>query len=260
MEPTEIEAMFKHLGLTRYEAKAMITLLNYGKCTADRVTSLSAIPLPRVYDTMNSLAKRGFISVSRTRPETFKAIDPKRLFDILIEEEKKKMQKRVTELKDVMPQIMKHIKKLEQTPEEETEEILALVKKRVNMRKDRDYFHSIAKKEMLVFAGDISWIRHAEDAIRSTIRRKVKYNVIYCKKNKASMANARKLKKLGAKVKHYADTGDLRCIVVDKKWISIVLKKFKTAGEPEYSIININNSLIAEVFAKYFYSLWEKAK
>ncbi len=86
MELTEIEAMFKHLGLTRYESKALLTLIGNGKCTADRVTSLAGIPLPRVYDTMNSLARRGFVSVSKTRPEVFRAIDPKRLFEILEEE------------------------------------------------------------------------------------------------------------------------------------------------------------------------------
>ena len=260
MEPTEIEAMFKHLGLTRYESKAMITLLSFGKCTADKVTSLSGIPLPRVYDTMNSLAKRGFISVSKTRPEAFKAIDPNRLFEILEEEEKKKMHTRVRELRDIMPQLLKHMKKLDQGSADDPEEVLAVVKKRVNMRRDREQFHSMAKKEILVFAGDMSWVRQVEDIVRDKVKKKLKYQLLFSKKGKTASDNAKRFRKIGAKVRHNPDFGELRCIIVDKKVVSIVTKKFKTGNEAEYGIINISNPLIADVFARYFSCLWEIAE
>ncbi|MDD5417099.1 MAG: helix-turn-helix domain-containing protein [Candidatus Aenigmarchaeota archaeon] len=259
MDASEVEAMFKHLGLTQYEAKALITLFGYGKCTAEKITTIAGVPLPRVYDTMDSLAKRGFISVSKTRPEVFKAVDPKRLYEILAEEERKKTEDRMNDFKSIIPQILKHVSKTSSVSEEE-EEVFALLKKRVNLRKDREYFHAIAKKEILCFAGDMSWIKNSEDLIRNTTRIKIKYNVLYCKNGSISETNARKFRRLGAKVKYYADTGEIRCIIIDRKWISLVIKKFKTAVESEYSIININNAMIANVFARYFYALWEKAK
>jgi len=260
MEPTEIEAMFKHLGLTRYESKAMITLLSFGSCTADKVTSISGIPLPRVYDTMNNLAKKGFISVSKTRPEIFRAVDPERLFEILEEEEEKKMNERVKELKNVMPQLLKHMKKLDQGNKEDPEEVLAVVKKRVNMRKDREQFHSMAKDEILVFAGDMSWVKTAEDLIRDIIKKKVKYSVIFSKKTKIAMENAKRFKKLGAKVRYNPNSNELRCLIIDKKIVSVVTKQYGTVSEAEYGMINISNPLIAEVFSKYFSCLWEEAE
>jgi len=260
MEITEVEAMFKHLGLKRYESKALITLLSYGKCTADRVTSISGIPLPRVYDTMNTLVKRGFVSVSKTRPEIFRAIDPNRLFMILEEEEQKKMQKRVKEMKTVMPQLMKQIKKMNNDKPEEKEEVLAVMKKRVNLHKDREEFHNIAKKEILVFAGDMSWVKNVEDLVKQATKRKVKYNIIYSKKGKNVTANANKFKKLGAKVKYYHDTGGNRCIIFDNKVVSLITKKYKTSGDSEYAVITINNPKIADVFTRYFYAIWDKAR
>ncbi len=259
MELTEIEAMFKHLGLTQYESKALIALISSGRCTADRVSSLAGIPLPRVYDTMNSLAKRGFISVSKTRPEVFSAIDPKRLFEILEDEERKSMEERVGQLKDLMPQILKQVKKMEMNSPEETGEILAVVKKRVNLRKDREDFHNAAKKEIIVFAGDMSWVRNVEDLVRSAIKRKVRYQVIFSKKGKSIMSNANRFKRLGAKVRYSPDIGELRCIIFDRRLVSIVLKKYRTTGESEYSVVNIDHPLIADVFAKYFYILWDRA-
>lgn len=259
MQPTEIEAMFKHIGLTRYESKALITLLSFGKCTAERITSLSGIPLPRVYDTMNTLAKRGFISVSKTRPEEFRCIDPQRLFEILEEEERKKMQSRVKELREVMPQLLKQMKKLDQGSKEDPEEVLAVVKKRVNMRRDREQFHEMAKKEILVFAGDMSWVKSVEDLLKSLIKKKVKYQVIFSKKGKVATTNAKRFKKIGAKVRHNPDSGDLRCIIIDRRIVSVVTKQYRTGNEAEYGIINISNPLIAEVFAKYFNCMWNNA-
>lgn len=260
MEPSEIEAMFKHLGLTRYESKAMITLLSFGSCSADKVTSLSGIPLPRVYDTMNNLAKKGFISVSKTRPEVFKAVNPERLFEILQEEEEKKMKLRVKELKEIMPQLLKQMKKLDQGDREDPEEVLAVVKKRVNMKKDRELFHSMAKNNILVFAGDMSWVTSVKDQIRSLIRKKVRYNVIFSKRTPDALKNAKIFKKIGAKVKHSPEGGELRCLIIDNKIISVVTKQYRSDNEAEYGIININNPLIAEVFSKYFSCLWNEAE
>lgn len=257
---TEIEAMFKHLGLKHYESKAMITLFSYGKNTAEQITSLSGIPLPRVYDTMNGLAKRGFVSVSKTRPEMFKAIDPKRLLSLLEEEETKKTNKKLKEMSSIMPQLLKHIKLVDNGHTDIEDDIIAVIKRRVNIRKDREEFHMLAKKEILVFSGDMSWVRHVEDLVKDAIKRNVDYKIIYCKNNKDSITNANKFKKLGAKAKYFKDTAELRCLVFDRKAVSVIIKKYKVSGDFEYSIVNIHNSIIADVFARHFDSVWKQAK
>ena len=86
----QAESLLRELGMSEYETKACMVLVKFGNSDANKIASIGSIPLPRVYDTMDNLAKRGLISVSRTRPQTFSIINLKRFFDILKLDEKKK--------------------------------------------------------------------------------------------------------------------------------------------------------------------------
>ncbi len=72
------KAMLKNLGLTEYEAKAYVTLVKFGTLTAEKISEMGKIPLPRVYDTIAELHKKGFVLVGNTRPKKFKAVEIKK--------------------------------------------------------------------------------------------------------------------------------------------------------------------------------------
>ena len=105
---------------------------------------------------------------------------------------------------------------------------------------------------LLVFAGDMSWVKNVEDLVKDTVKRKVKYKIIHSKKGRNVTKNANLFRKLGAKVRYYGDTGDIRCIIFDGKTVSISTKTFKTPGESEYSIITINNKKIADKYKELY--------
>jgi sugar-specific transcriptional regulator TrmB len=251
---SESEAFLKHLGFTEYGAKAYLTLIAYGSLSAEKIASLGDIPLPRVYDTMNDLAERGLIFVSRTRPQSFKVINPKQLLSLLVEEEKRKAAEKIKKIEDVVPQFLSKINSSYKENHGESEEVVATIKRKINMEKLWFDLHSEARQEVLIFAGDLSWVNKTFSTIKSTIGRGVKYKILWCRTGKDVTSRIKKLIKIGAELR-YTDTGELRGLILDGKKISIV----QTIGDSEVNVttIIISNKLVTDVFKRYFLHLWE---
>jgi len=72
----EIENLLNNLGLCKYEARAYLTLLKHGPQNYKGLTELSGIPYGRIYCTMKSLTKKGWIKTLDQRPKIFYAVDP----------------------------------------------------------------------------------------------------------------------------------------------------------------------------------------
>ena len=62
-----IESLEK-FGLTRYEAKAYIGMTNLISGKAEEIARASEIPRSKIYNTLKQLDKKGFITITHTRP------------------------------------------------------------------------------------------------------------------------------------------------------------------------------------------------
>ena len=90
----EIESSLKeNFKLSSYEARAYLSLLRLGGQSTKQLSSSSSVPLPRVYDTVESLMAKGFVM---KKDDNFLAIPPKqalkgrtRQFEIQFSEEQK---------------------------------------------------------------------------------------------------------------------------------------------------------------------------
>ncbi|MEM2319255.1 MAG: helix-turn-helix domain-containing protein [Candidatus Bathyarchaeia archaeon] len=67
----KINELLRRVGLTDYEAKAYILLLEKGALTAKQISYGAQIPYSKVYQTLNSLEKKGWIEASRKRPSKY---------------------------------------------------------------------------------------------------------------------------------------------------------------------------------------------
>ena len=74
----EIENLLNNLRLCKYEARAYLTLLKHGPQNYKGLTELSGIPYGRIYCTMGSLTKKGWIKTLDQRPKIFYAVDPEK--------------------------------------------------------------------------------------------------------------------------------------------------------------------------------------
>ncbi len=58
----------RRLGLNQYEAKAYFALATLGKSTAGELSERAELPRPRVYDVLDSLQDKGFVTMQQGRP------------------------------------------------------------------------------------------------------------------------------------------------------------------------------------------------
>ncbi|MEF8800857.1 MAG: TrmB family transcriptional regulator sugar-binding domain-containing protein [Halolamina sp.] len=68
MDADELRRALENANLTKYEAEAYLTLIEYGQLAAVDVSSKSSIPTSQVYETLRSLEEQGFVeTIERDR-------------------------------------------------------------------------------------------------------------------------------------------------------------------------------------------------
>lgn len=59
------------LGLTGYEIKVYLSLLETGSMTASDVSKKSGVPYSKIYEVLNSLENKGWLESASSRPQKF---------------------------------------------------------------------------------------------------------------------------------------------------------------------------------------------
>lgn len=69
------------VGLTEYEARAYLSLLNDHITTAAKLSERSGVPRTKIYSVLETLAHKGWIKIYSGVPLLFKAVGPKDVFE-----------------------------------------------------------------------------------------------------------------------------------------------------------------------------------
>ena len=75
----ELIPLFKGLGITEYESKVYLSLLNEHPASAYTISQNSQVPHSRVYDVTRRLISRGMVASTGTKPEMFSPLSPSEL-------------------------------------------------------------------------------------------------------------------------------------------------------------------------------------
>jgi sugar-specific transcriptional regulator TrmB len=67
----EAKRVLQELGLTEYETRAYMSLLERGPMTATQVSEYSNVPYSKIYETLNSLERKGWIKSEKGRPSQY---------------------------------------------------------------------------------------------------------------------------------------------------------------------------------------------
>jgi sugar-specific transcriptional regulator TrmB len=92
----------KSIGLNLYERKLWVALLSRGSATAGELSEIANVPRSRTYDTLQSLAEKGFVIVQPIKPIRFVAVPPLEALERAkrkVEEDMQTMRERIDELK-----------------------------------------------------------------------------------------------------------------------------------------------------------------
>jgi sugar-specific transcriptional regulator TrmB len=67
---TTVEAL-NSLGLTVYEAKTYIALLQKHPANGNELSRRSGVPGPKIYETLNNMVQKGLVAVLNANPQMF---------------------------------------------------------------------------------------------------------------------------------------------------------------------------------------------
>ncbi len=175
----------QRVGLTEYEAKAYLALLNTHLSTATQVSEKSSVPRTKIYSMLESLEHKGWIRIYSGVPLLFKAVEPLKVFEQIKDDYAKFLESVQTTLKEKVNNMKEKfvIKKFGIRIEELKEEIKKAKTVEINnattsfLKKVSDAFGKDAVIRVLLFPGEakISNTRNvefkqAEVAIVSIVR------------------------------------------------------------------------------------------
>ncbi len=78
-----VEGILERLGLSSYQAKALVSLLRCGEAKASEISELSGVPRAKVYEVLNQLVDLGLVDKIPTRPVRFRARKPEEILERL---------------------------------------------------------------------------------------------------------------------------------------------------------------------------------
>ncbi|MEM4354439.1 MAG: TrmB family transcriptional regulator [Candidatus Caldarchaeum sp.] len=80
-----VRRALQELGLTEYEARAYIALVENGPLTAGELSEMKLIPYSKVYEVLGSLAEKGFIESQQGRPAKYFPKSPAAAIETLVQ-------------------------------------------------------------------------------------------------------------------------------------------------------------------------------
>ena len=266
----ELLELLKSMGMQEYESKAYAYLLENGVSTAEQISKLGDIPLPRVYDTLDSLHKKGVVEATRGRPKKYNVVSTESL-KALIEDKKDKMKKEIEEAEDIYKKILSIApkQKLRANPAEKQE--LWMVSGRKNIINSAINQQKKASKEILMFGEDMSSFSELSDILKKKIREGVNIKIL-CHINGKTKKIIGKALSIGIDIRELKING-LMGAVTDKKYMLLVTK-IPRAGVNEkqyygipgndklfsYEAITTENPIMLNTLNTYFDMLWNTGK
>ena len=98
-----IKAM-SEFGLTGYEIKTYLTLLEFGARTASEISESSTVPYSKIYDVLNNLETKGWVEIQQSRPNKFYPKSPSSALEIIkLESEMRKKRNEKQVIDELQP-------------------------------------------------------------------------------------------------------------------------------------------------------------
>ncbi|MCD6479120.1 MAG: hypothetical protein J7L44_04525 [Candidatus Diapherotrites archaeon] len=236
--------LFQRLGLTEYESKTLNALIKTREIKAPELSRAAEVPKTRVYDVLEKLIQRGLVIELQGRPKRYRAREPEKVLDALIEEKKRELSELIESAEKAKASL-----RMPEIKEEAGSRVLR-VKDRNDLAKIIALELQTAERSVLGFAEVLP--KHI--ALRKTIKalkeKDVDVRILHPRTNELA-----EFVKYGIDVRQ-ANHG-LEAYIIDDKKLVIALSDLKSDSE-EYSFAIWHNSPIIEPLKQHFERNWGK--
>lgn len=254
------------LGLTDYESRAYLTLVKSEELTAEEISRLSEVPLPRVYSVLDKLVQAEFVKTYNTRPMKFEALPPSIAFARIERKKEQELTLQLTELKSLASSLRTSLEttygsaKLRIRPEE-------LLEPLPDLNSMEDMTRSIidsASEEILILTAEFRWFPKTYENLARASKKGLSVRVLMDTNEQTTRQQAQAVQELGVEVRgmpkgYYP----LRGTIVDRgKLVFLIWSEAKEGAKPAfiYRPSYTENRGLIRVFLDAFEMHWEKGK
>ncbi len=104
-----IEGIFREFGLTQYETKVYLALIDLGESTTGKILSKAKIHSGKIYQILDSLKHKGFVTeIIKDGIKRYTPTEPKEILEFF-ENKRKNIDEQEKVFKDILPELMKKI-------------------------------------------------------------------------------------------------------------------------------------------------------
>ena len=248
-----IDLKLRKLGLTDYETKVYLALLEIGEGTSGDVIKKAGIHTGKIYEILESLKNKGLISeIIKNNIKQYSATEPKRIFDYL-NVKKKELEKTEEDISAIMPYLLEKAKSASKKPIK-IEVYTGFEGLKTAFSKEINKYSK--NTEVLVFGiqTQISYDKKIRDFFRYTVYPERKRKKVLTKKIKDSSAINQKSSSDYPKKVRYLDYKSLTVVEVYKDLVMI------ESYLENPIILVIESEDVANSFKYQFEILWKMAK
>ncbi len=244
---------FRKVGLTKYEAKVYITLLEYGKINARQLAKYSLVPPTAVYPSVKTLINKGLVQKFEGEVRLFGALKPDIAINTLIEEKRKELNSIKTNLIADSEAIVN------QKTIEKTQEVLSIslgneasssVHKKMTKKTKKTYY--VMGWRVFKVGRTLTFLQE----YKAMMKKGIDVKVILTGRNPKKWSVIKEYLRAKIPIRYYP-LENFSIVISDGKECKITLKDLKF---PEKYNIHIQDPSLSEAMQTYFQSIWDKAK
>jgi sugar-specific transcriptional regulator TrmB len=243
----------KPLGLSDYEIRVFLTLIEIGPTNYRILVKESNVPTGKIYQVLSTLESKGFIEVVRGKPKLFRATEPKKAL-------RRRLRQMEEDYLDLEHRIREGIKNLELEYTQRYDNTQGTV---TEVIAESNAFETVIKEnflraedEVLISSSELVSRLHLEESINDLLLKGVRVNAMSLTLPAAysgiSDRRSDELVGLGANT-NVLESFPFKYIIVDNKSVSLFLDSYE-----QETCVQIQSPALCRVLRESFIQKWEK--
>ena len=265
-----VETILEKLGLTRYQAKVLISLMKCGEAKASEISELSGVPRAKVYDVLDQLADLGLIDKIPSRPVKYRSRDPAKVLGRLKQNVIFEFESRLEFFDRIHKELLQSLASIYRPTTFRTKELIKVVRVGDASEKETRLMYSEARREIDVVSKSFEYYPKVKKELVEAFGRGVDIKVLLLGKEYLDERSQRIQKEvvrmlksdLNVEIRFSKTQLPLRGSIVDPSYDYRTGKAIFVVEDPETPLylrdaaVTENPSLVAGM-KKYFDLIWK---
>jgi len=268
VEPSKI---LEDLGMSKYQAKALLALMKHGEAKASDLSELSGVPRAKIYEVLDQLSDLGYVDKIPGRPVRFRAKKPAEVLERLKYNTLSEYSRKLSMLDQVEKDLFESLMKIYSPTEVRSKELIRVVSVGEPSERETKLLYSESKHEINIISKSFEYYPKVRDDLIEAFKRGVRVKVLLLGEEfleERSRAIQREIMKLiksdiaDVEVKLSKTILPLRGSIVDPSYEYKTGKAIFVVEDPETPLylrdaaVTENPSLVAGM-KKYFDLIWK---